>query len=80
MHLLSGSVSYKQDVKAGQVIGYSGGGPQEMAKYGDRCTSGAHLHFAMSVGASAIQSSSRKDSTFDPVRFFPAMKGIGSRL
>lgn len=80
MHLLSGTVSYKQDVKAGQIIGYSGGGPQEIARYGDRCTSGAHLHFAMSVGASAIQSSSRKDSTFDPVRFFPAMKGIGSRI
>ena len=80
MHLLSGTVSYKQDVSAGQVIGYSGGGPQEIAKYGDRCTSGAHLHFAMATGARAIQSSSRKDSTFDPVRFFPAMKGIGSRL
>ena len=80
MHLLSGSVSNKQDVQAGQVIGYSGGGPREIAKYGDGCTTGAHLHFAMATGASAIQSSSRKDSTFDPVRFFPAMKGIGSSL
>lgn len=80
MHLLSGNVSNKQDVKAGQVIGYSGGGPREIAKYGDSCTTGAHLHFSMATGASAIQSSSRKDTTFDPVRFFPAMKGIGSRL
>lgn len=80
MHLLSGTVGYKQDVQGGQIIGYSGGGPQEVSRYGDVCTQGAHLHFAMSVGASAIQSSSRRDSTFDPVRFFPAMKGIGSRL
>ena len=80
MHLLSGNVSNKQDVKAGQVIGYSGGGPREIARYGDSCTTGAHLHFSMATGASAIQSSSRKDTTFDPVRFFPAMKGIGSSL
>lgn len=80
MHLLSGNVGNKQDVKAGQVIGYSGGGPREVARYGDYCTSGAHLHFAMATGASAIQSSSRKDTTFDPVRFFPAMKGIGSSI
>lgn len=78
MHLLTGSVNVGQNVTAGQVIGTSGGGPQEKAKWGDTCTEGAHLHFAMSTGGSMIESSSQQGSTFNPVRFFPAMKGEGS--
>ena len=80
MHLIDGYVKINQSVTGGQVIGTSGGGPKEIAKWGDRCTEGAHLHFAMATGDSLIGSSSKKGSTFDPVRFFPAMKGIGSRL
>lgn len=80
MHLIDGYVKMNQAVTGGQVIGTSGGGPKEIAKWGDRCTEGAHLHFAMSTGAGMIGSSSKKGSTFDPVRFFPAMKGIGSRI
>ena len=80
MHLIDGYVKINQAVTGGQLIGTSGGGPKEIAKWGDRCTEGPHLHFAMSTGSSMIGSSSRKGSTFDPVRFFPAMKGIGSRL
>lgn len=80
MHLLTGYVKTGDVVTGGQVIGLSGGGPQEMAKWGDTCTGGAHLHFAMSYGEGVILSSSIKGSTFDPVRFFPAMAGLGSRL
>ena len=80
MHLLTGYVSTGDVVTGGQVIGLSGGGPQEIAKWGDRCTEGAHLHFAMSYGESAILSSSIKGSTFDPVVFFPAMSGYGATL
>lgn len=80
MHLLSANVSVGDKVTGGQVIGTSGGGPAEIAKWKDRCTGGAHLHFAMANGDSHIGSSSTKGSTFDPVRFFPAMKGIGSSM
>lgn len=80
MHLLTGYVKTGQTVTGGQVIGLSGGGAQEIAKWGDHCTEGAHLHFAMSDGESAILSSSIKGSTFDPIRFFPAMSGYGARL
>lgn len=80
MHLLDGYVNIGDNVTGGQTIGISGGGPKEIAKWGDRCTEGAHLHFAMATGSSIIGSSSQVGSTFDPVRFFPAMKGIGSRL
>lgn len=80
MHLIDGYVKINQSVTGGQVIGTSGGGPKEIAKWGDRCTEGAHLHFAMATGSSMIGSSSQKGSTFNPVRFFPAMKGYGSRL
>lgn len=76
MHLLTGYVKTGQTVTGGQVIGLSGGGAQEIAKWGDHCTEGAHLHFAMSDGESAILSSSIKGSTFDPIRFFPAMSGL----
>lgn len=78
MHMIDGYVSVNQNVVAGQVIGTSGGGPKEIAKWGDTCTGGAHLHFAMSTGGSTIGKSSQAGSTFDPVKFFPAMKGEGS--
>lgn len=80
MHLLSANVSVGDKVSGGQLIATSGGGPKANAKWNDTCSGGAHLHFAMANGRSAIGSSSSKGSTFDPVRFFPAMKGIGSRL
>lgn len=80
MHLLSANVQVGSKVTGGQVIGTSGGGPLEIAKYKDACTGGAHLHFTMANGSSTIGSSGSKGSTFDPVKFFPAMKGIGSRL
>lgn len=79
MHMIDGYVNNGDSVVTGQTIGTSGGGPCEIAKWGDRCTGGAHLHFAMSYGGAMINSSSRKDSTFDPVKFFPAMRGEGSR-
>lgn len=80
MHLITSYVKMGDVVTGGQVIGTSGGGPIEVAKWGDYCTGGAHLHFAMSAGANLIGYSSQQGSTFDPVRFFPSMKGIGSRL
>lgn len=80
MHLLTGYVQTGQTVTGGQVIGLSGGGSQEKAKWGDHCTEGAHLHFTMSDGESAILSSKYRGSTFDPVRFFPAMSGYGAKL
>lgn len=80
MHLIDSYVKMGDVVTGGQVIGTSGGGPIEIAKWGDYCTGGAHLHFAMSAGANLIGYSSERGSTFDPVRFFPAMKGIGSKL
>ncbi len=80
MHLLSANVSVGSKVTGGQIIGYSGGGAQEIAKWNDTCTKGAHLHFAMANGAGTIGASNTAGSTFDPVRFFPAMKGIGSKL
>ena len=78
MHLLSANVSVGDKVTGGQVIASSGGGPQEAKKWVDHCTGGPHLHFTMSYGASPIGTSSVAGSTFDPVKFFPAMKGIGS--
>ena len=80
MHLIDSYVKVGSNVSKGQVIGTSGGGPREVAKWGDRCTGGAHLHFAMATGGSTIGYSSQAGSTFNPVRFFPAMKGIGSKL
>lgn len=80
MHLIDSYVKMGDVVTGGQVIGTSGGGPIEIAKWGDYCTGGAHLHFAMSAGANLIGYSSERGSTFDPIRFFPAMKGIGSKL
>ncbi len=78
MHMIDGYVNVNQNVTAGQPIGTSGGGPKEIAKWGDRCTEGPHLHFAMATGASTIGKSSQAGSTFNPVRFFPAMKGEGA--
>lgn len=80
MHLLTGYVQTGQTVTGGQIIGLSGGGTKEMEKWGDHCTEGAHLHFAMSYGESAILSSSISGSTFNPVKFFPAMTGYGATL
>lgn len=80
MHLISGNVSIGDSVSGGQVIGTSGGGPKEIAKWGDKCTEGAHLHFAMATGPYLIGSSSQAGSTFNPVRFFPAMSGYGSSM
>lgn len=77
MHLLTYSVKAGDKVIAGQVIGTSGGGRIEAEKWHDHCTAGAHLHFAMAYG-NYIGYSSQKGSTFDPVKFFPAMKGEGS--
>ena len=78
MHLLTYNVKAGDRVTGGQVIGTSGGGPVEAEKWHDNCTAGAHLHFAMANGT-RIGYSSEKGSTFDPVRFFPAMSGYGSR-
>lgn len=81
MHLISTNVSVGTKVSGGQVIGSSGGGPIEVRKWGDHCTSGAHLHFAMATASSIydlIGYSSEHGSTFNPVRFFPAMKGQGA--
>ena len=80
MHLLDGYVSVGDKVSGGQVIGTSGGGSKANSKWKDTCSGGAHLHFAMANGRSTIGSSSSKGSTFDPVKFFPAMKGIGSSM
>ena len=82
MHLISTNVGVGTKVSGGQVIGTSGGGPIEQRKWGDSCTSGAHLHFAMATASSIydlIGYSSERGSTFNPVRFFPAMKGEGAR-
>ena len=82
MHLISANVGVGTKVSRGQVIGTSGGGPVEVRKWGDGCTSGAHLHFAMATASSVydlIGYSSEHGSTFDPRRFFPAMKGEGAR-
>ena len=83
MHMLSSNVSVGTKVTAGQPIGTSGGGPQEVAKWKDTCTGGPHLHFTMAyAGNNDIYniSSSSPGTTFNPIRFFPAMKGIGSTL
>lgn len=80
MHLLDGYVSVGDKVTGGQVIGTSGGGSRANSKWKDTCSGGAHLHFAMANGRGTIGSSSSRGSTFDPVKFFPAMKGIGSSL
>jgi murein DD-endopeptidase MepM/ murein hydrolase activator NlpD len=78
MHLLEGYVKTGDTVTKGQVIGISGGGVQEADKWSDYCTAGAHLHFSMSYGDSLIGYSSSQGSTFNPVKFFPAMAGQGS--
>ena len=80
MHLIDGYVSIGDTVTRGQVIGTSGGGPLEIAKWGDYCTEGAHLHFAMATGSYAIGYSSQQGTTFNPIKFFPAMKGYGASL
>lgn len=79
MHLLTPYVQQGDRVTAGQVIATSGGGAQSVEKWHDHCTGGAHLHFTMSYGASLVGTSSTQGSTFNPIKFFPAMKGIGSR-
>ena len=80
MHLLDAYVSVGDAVTGGQLIGTSGGAAKANAKWKDACSRGAHLHFAMSYGRSTLGSSSTKGSTFDPVKFFPAMKGTGSSM
>lgn len=80
MHLLSANVSVGDKVTGGQLIATSGGGSRANAKWNDTCSGGAHLHFTMSYGRSSIGSSSTVGSTFDPVKFFPSMKGIGSSM
>lgn len=80
MHLLSANVNTGDVVTGGQVIGTSGGGPRSIAKYNDDCTGGPHLHFSMAYGGGAIGSSSQRGSTFDPVKFLPAMSGYGATL
>lgn len=80
MHLIDSYVGMGSKVTGGQVIGTSGGGIHEKAKWGERCSDGAHLHFAMSSGEGTIGYSSERGSTFDPIRFFPAMKGYGSSI
>jgi len=77
MHMLTSNVKAGDKVARGDVIGTSGGGRLEADKWHDHCTAGAHLHFAMAYGT-YIGYSSQKGSTFDPVIFFPAMKGEGS--
>ena len=73
MHLIDSYVSMGSYVKAGQVIGISGGGSREVAKWGDGCTGGAHLHFSMANGGGMIGYSSEAGSTFNPGRIFPRM-------
>jgi len=83
MHMLTSNVNVGDKVKAGQTIGLSGGGAQSIAKWKDTCTGGAHLHFTMAYGAGMDIyniSSSYQGTTFNPIKFFPAIKGIGSRL
>ena len=80
MHLLSADVKVGDIVTTGQKIASSGGGWQEFSKWHDNCTGGAHLHFTMSYGSGYIGTSSVQGSTFNPVKFFPAMQGIGSRF
>ena len=77
MHMLSSNVRPGDKVSGGQVIGTSGGGWQSIEKHHDHCSRGAHLHFAMAYG-NYIGYSSQKGNTFDPVVFFPAMKGEGT--
>lgn len=78
MHMLTSNVKAGDKVTGGQIIGTSGGGRIEAEKWHDQCTAGAHLHFAMAYGT-YIGYSSERGSTFDPVIFYPAMKGEGSR-
>ena len=78
MHLITGYVNVNDIVTQGQPIGESGGWTREKARWNDTCTFGAHLHFAMAYGDTTIGASNTQGSTFDPVRFFPAMGGIGS--
>ena len=82
MHMLTSNVRVGTKVSAGQVIGTSGGGKQSINKYGDYCTGGPHLHFTMAYaskdGSIYNTSSSYQGTTFNPVRFFPIMKGINS--
>ncbi|MEE3342908.1 MAG: peptidoglycan DD-metalloendopeptidase family protein [Bacilli bacterium] len=73
MHLISSSVSMGSYVRTGQPIGISGGGPREIAKWGDGCTGGPHLHFAMANGGGMIGYSSEAGATFNPGRIFPRM-------
>lgn len=80
MHLIDSYVRVGSKVTGGQVIGTSGGGPREIDKWGDQCTGGPHLHFSMATGDSMIGYSSQLGTTFNPVRFFPAMGGIGHSL
>ena len=78
MHLLSSNVKVGDKVTKGQVIATSGGGKKSAEKWHDYCTYGAHLHFTMAYGT-YIGYSNEKGNTFDPVVFFPIMKGEGSR-
>ena len=73
MHLIDSYVTVGDYVSARQVIGTSGGGPREIAKWGDYCTEGPHLHFAMATGEHLIGKSSEKGSTFNPGNIFPKM-------
>lgn len=77
MHMLTSNVKAGDKVTGGQVIGTSGGGRIEAEKWHDHCTGGPHLHFTMAYGT-YIGYSSERGSTFNPVMFFPAMKGEGS--
>ena len=78
MHLITSYVKVGDVVTAGQKIADSGGGWAEFSKWHDQCTGGAHLHFTMSYGSGYIGASNLQGSTFNPVKFFPAMRGIGS--
>lgn len=77
MHMLTSNVKAGDRVTGGQVIGTSGGGVKSINLHHDHCSQGAHLHFAMAYGT-YIGYSSQKGSTFDPVIFFPALKGEGT--
>lgn len=77
MHMLTSNVKAGDKVTGGQIIGTSGGGKISVEKYHDHCTRGAHLHFAMAYG-NYIGYSSQKGNTFNPIMFFPAMKGEGT--
>ena len=77
MHMLTSNVKAGDKVTGGQVIGTSGGGVKSIEKHHDHCSQGAHLHFAMAYGT-YIGYSSQKGSTFDPVIFYPGMKGEGT--